>query len=100
MPAYVAAQLPAELKKKAIADAGVRLKEFATEHGVDEIAEVVVREGHPSTKILEFANETSADIIVIASHDPGLVDYLLGSVAARVVRHAHCSVLVTRELEF
>ena len=38
-------------------------------------------------------------MIVIASHDPGLVDYLLGSVAARVVRHAHCSVLVTRKLE-
>jgi nucleotide-binding universal stress UspA family protein len=36
---------------------------------------------------------------VIASHDPGFVDYFLGSVAARFVRHAHCSVLVARKLE-
>ena len=35
-------------------------------------------------------------MIVIASHDPGLADYLLGSTAGRVVRHAHCSVLVVR----
>ena len=39
-------------------------------------------------------------MIVIASHNSGMADYLLGSVADRIVRHAHCSVLVTRELEF
>ncbi len=99
VPAYVAAQIPAGFHKKALSDAAADLDEMASDHGVAEIAEIVVREGHPSTKILEFANETSADMIVIASHDPGLVDYLLGSVAARVVRHAHCSVLVTRKLE-
>ena len=38
-------------------------------------------------------------MIVMASHDPVLSDYLLGSVAARVVRHAHCSVLVARKLD-
>ena len=54
----------------------------------------------PSARdILDFANEAGVDLIVIASHDPGLADYLLGSVAARVVRHAHCSVFVTRNLE-
>jgi nucleotide-binding universal stress UspA family protein len=96
---YIAAQIPAGFHKKALSDAAAELDEMASDHGVAEIAEIVMREGHPSTKILEFANETSADMIVIASHDPGLVDYLLGSVAARVVRHAHCSVLVTRKLE-
>ena len=99
VPAYVAAQIPPSFHKKALADATERLNDFAIEHGVAENCEVVVREGHPSTEILEFAKETSADMIVIASHDPGLADYLLGSVAARVVRHAHCSVLVTRKLE-
>ena len=99
VPGYVAAQIPAGFRKKALLDAAARLNEIASENGVAEIAEVVMREGHPSTEILEFAKETSADMIVIASHDPGLADYLLGSVAARVVRHAHCSVLVTRKLE-
>ena len=40
--------------------------------------------------------EASADAIVIASHRPDLSDYLLGSTAARVVRHAQCTVLVLR----
>jgi nucleotide-binding universal stress UspA family protein len=35
-------------------------------------------------------------MIVMASHRPELKDYLLGPNAARVVRHAECSVLVVR----
>jgi nucleotide-binding universal stress UspA family protein len=46
--------------------------------------------------ILETAKEIGADLIVIASHRPGLQDYFLGSTAARVVRHAECAVLVDR----
>jgi hypothetical protein len=41
--------------------------------------------------------DIGADTIVIASHDPFFVDYLIGSVAAKVARHAHYSVLVFRE---
>ena len=37
-----------------------------------------------------------ADLIIIASHKPGFQDYFLGSTAAKVVRHAPCSVLVVR----
>ena len=47
-------------------------------------------------KILETAEDEGADLIIIASHQPGIQDYFLGSTAARVVRHAQCSVLVTR----
>jgi nucleotide-binding universal stress UspA family protein len=36
-------------------------------------------------------------VIVLASHRPELKDYLLGPNAARVVRHAKCSVLVVRD---
>jgi nucleotide-binding universal stress UspA family protein len=42
------------------------------------------------------AEEKGADLIIIASHRPGLKDYFLGSTAAKVVRHAKCSVLVIR----
>ncbi len=53
-------------------------------------------EGRPHRTIVEFANENSVDCIVIGSHQPDLTDYLLGSTAARVVRHASCSVHVSR----
>ena len=38
----------------------------------------------------------AADLIVIGCHAPGVGDFLLGSNAARVVRHAGCSVYVVR----
>lgn len=96
-PGYVAAQLPKTFHENALAEAAACLNGIAAGYGVADSAEVVVLDGHPSTRILEYANEVGADMIVIASHDPGVADYFLGSVAARVVRHAHCSVLVVRE---
>lgn len=61
--------------------------------------EIVFRSGHPARQILSYSRENKTDLIVIASHNPGVADYILGSVAARVVRHAHCSVLVVRNPE-
>lgn len=48
-------------------------------------------------EILRVADDCSIDLIVMASHRPDLKDYLLGPNAARVVRHANCSVLVVRD---
>jgi nucleotide-binding universal stress UspA family protein len=48
-------------------------------------------------EILGAAEEAGADLIVVGSHRPAMKDYLLGTNASRVVRHAHCSVLVARE---
>ena len=53
-------------------------------------------EGHSSRTILEWAGENAVDCIVIASHQPGLRDYLLGGTASHIVRHAHCAVHVVR----
>lgn len=47
-------------------------------------------------QILRTAEEVEADLIVIGAHRPGPSDYLLGSNAARVVRHAKQSVYVVR----
>lgn len=55
-----------------------------------------VLHGHAATQINSFAESEGVDCIVIASHKPEFVDYLLGSTAARVVRHAPCSVHVMR----
>ncbi len=46
--------------------------------------------------IPDLASETSADLIVINSHKPGVEDYFLGSTTSRVVRRSHCAVLVLR----
>ena len=59
-------------------------------------AEGHVVEGHSGRTILEYANEHRNDLIIIASHRPGLEDYFLGSTASHVVRHASCAVHVVR----
>lgn len=92
IPGFVAAQLPEGLMQKNLEQARVELSAHADPAG----AESEVRSGHPATAILDYAKEIGADLIIIASHRPGLEDYFLGSTAARVVRHANCSVLVDR----
>ena len=70
------------------------LKEIAREADVQ--ASVEVRSGKAYWAILDAAEERNADLIVVASHRPGLQHFLLGSTASRVVRHATCTVLVKR----
>ncbi len=48
-------------------------------------------------ELLEEASDWEADLIVVGSHRPVMADYLLGSNAKTIVRHAQCSVLVVRE---
>ncbi len=95
IPNYVAAHIPGDYQHKG--------EEYATEQleGIVKAAglspQIVVRVGHPSQGILDEAEKQQADAIVIASHRPGLTQYFLGSTAARVVRHATCSVVVMRD---
>jgi nucleotide-binding universal stress UspA family protein len=58
--------------------------------------ESVLIKGHSGRAITDYAAEVGADCIIVGSHKPGLSDYLLGSTAGRVVRHAPCSVHVLR----
>jgi nucleotide-binding universal stress UspA family protein len=54
--------------------------------------------GDPSSRIIDYAQEINADLIVIPSHGrTGLSRFFLGSVAERVVRFAHCPVMVLRK---
>jgi nucleotide-binding universal stress UspA family protein len=59
--------------------------------------EVVVRHGHPAHAIVNLAQEQGHDCVVIASRQPDWHHLVLGSTAAGVVRHAHCSVHVLRD---
>jgi nucleotide-binding universal stress UspA family protein len=47
-------------------------------------------------ELLQEAADWNADLIVVGSHRPVMSDYLLGSNAKTIVRHAQCSVLVVR----
>jgi len=60
-------------------------------------SQCIVAEGKIYQEILAAAEATKADLIVMGSHRPELKDYLLGPNAAKVMRHATCSVLVVRE---
>ncbi|WP_435347575.1 universal stress protein [Haloarchaeobius sp. HRN-SO-5] len=57
-----------------------------------------IESGSPAETILDVADETGADLVVVGSHGrTGLDRFLLGSVSERVVRRAPVSVLVVRE---
>jgi nucleotide-binding universal stress UspA family protein len=55
-----------------------------------------VRLGSVCNEVLDEADATGADLVVVGSHRPTMATYLLGSNAATIVRHAKCSVLVVR----
>jgi len=56
----------------------------------------VVRLGSVYNEVLDEAEKTGADLVVVGSHRPTMATYLLGSNASAIVRHAKCSVLVVR----
>lgn len=59
-----------------------------------------VQFGSPESRIVEMAEEISADLIVIGSHGYRQWErLLLGSVSNSVVNHAPCSVMVVRSTE-
>jgi nucleotide-binding universal stress UspA family protein len=56
-----------------------------------------VKIGDPSSEIIDFAKNNNIDLIVIPSHGrKGIERFFLGSVAEKIVRFAHCPVLVLR----
>ncbi len=56
-----------------------------------------VRTGDPAGEVICLAEQSGADLIVIATHGrKGLRRFVLGSVAERVVREAPCAVLTVK----
>ncbi len=92
VPSFIMNELPEGQIEHNKEDVRNALKEMI--HGDDVGVDVVM--GHAGRTINTYADENGVDCIVIASHQPGLQDYFLGSTAARVVRHAHCAVHVLR----
>lgn len=69
--------------------------EIARNAGVT--VEVYARQGDPADAILDVAEETDADLIVVGNKGmTGAKRFLLGSVPNKVSHHAPCSVLIIR----
>ena len=72
------------------------LRKWSEEHELGNV-NLVVRIGDPGMRVCEFAAEAHIRLIVVPSHGRhGVSRLLLGSVAERIIRHCHCSVLVLR----
>ncbi len=97
IPKYLVPSMPDRLLEKLKPTAEEELRKLAEQY---DCSNTVVREGWPAPRILEYAEEIKADLIVLNSHDRGLMDYFFGSVSTRVVQHAHCSVHVSRQLNY
>jgi len=94
----IAGYFPEGFEKKAREGANKRLHEFVSAHVPNTIkVQHIIAEGTPYKEILRVAEEIHADIIMMASHHPGIQDYFLGPNSERVVRHAKVSVLVVRD---
>ena len=88
---------PKDFEEKSQADAARQLNDYIGANIPSDIAtQAIVANGTIYEEILRVAAETGCDLVVMTSQRPELKDYLLGPNAARVVRHANCSVLVVR----
>jgi nucleotide-binding universal stress UspA family protein len=94
VPSYLTIDLPVDFVDVSVKDAEARLADMDARLSAG--ARKIVRTGSPAREIIDLAETEGADLIIIASHRPGMQDLLLGSTAAKVVRHATCAVHVVR----
>jgi universal stress protein F len=94
LPTYIETELLLGFRDNSKRLAQKKLTEIALDKGIG--SNVEIRTGNAANEILEAAESHNIDLIIVASHRPGLSDYFLGSTAARIVRHARCPVLVDR----
>lgn len=93
--AIVSAQLDAGAEQDARARAKGELQVAVRDAGLD--ADLHVTTGTIYDRVIHLAEDLKVDLILIGAHRPELKDYLLGSNAARLVRHSNKSVLVVRD---
>jgi nucleotide-binding universal stress UspA family protein len=75
-------------------DAKQRLKSLAATLPPDIQSEVIVRQNTPHLGIIRAARERRCDLITLPTRDlTSLKDFVLGSTAEKVIRHAPCPVL-------
>jgi nucleotide-binding universal stress UspA family protein len=94
---YSAGSAPEPLLEPAADPSELLAAAKATVTARSSLADVVVvaREGDPAEELLEVARAANADLVIVGRRGRDFVARtLLGSVAARVVEHAPCDVIV------
>jgi nucleotide-binding universal stress UspA family protein len=72
-----------------------KLLQSAGESNVSVETEVAV--GHPAEQIIHKAEMIKADLVILGRRGTSLFEkWILGSVSERVLRYAHCPVMVVR----
>lgn len=82
---------------------GQKLAEFAkaqsAAHGIEADHHLAISHD-PAVEInrmiLDAVESTGADLVIMASHDPGWIEHLFPAHGASVAAHAHVSVMVVR----
>jgi universal stress protein F len=93
VPGFVAEMVTVREENHLVAKVRERLEKARGDRADIEIA---VDSGKAGVVIAHYAETHDVDLIIVASHKPGLQDYFLGSTAARVSRRAPCSVYILR----
>jgi nucleotide-binding universal stress UspA family protein len=84
-------------EEKMLQETNKRLHEFVSKHIPKNLkVQHIVGHGSVYEEVLRMQKKLDVDLIILGAHRPSMQDYLLGPNAARVVRHAECSVLVVR----
>jgi len=69
-------------------------------HGIDATAQTIVSHD-PTTDVddalLKAVKDTDADLVIMASHKPGLAEYFWPSNGGKVASHSSVSVLLVRD---
>jgi universal stress protein F len=93
IPSYVTFEIPSDVLARTRHEVETSLVQSAK--GLPGAVPMLIS-GHAGRAIVDYASKNNVDCIVIASHKLGIEVQFLGSTAARVVRHAKCSVHVIR----
>ena len=72
-----------------------KLTETAVPSDIDVQTEIAV--GHPAEQIIHKAETMKADLVVLGRRGTSMFEkWILGSISERVLRYAHCPVMVVR----
>ena len=94
----VSQYFPDDVAEKMERDSRAQLDAYIAAHDLHGLThDVTLRTGIIYEQIVDYAQEIGADLIVLAGHNRSTLGrFVLGSNAERVVRHAHCAVMVLR----
>jgi universal stress protein A len=81
-----------DLEEQMVTEAKEQLTKLAQKYGIPADRQVV-QVGSPKAVILDYAEQSKADLIIVGSHGRHGISLLLGSTANAVLHHARCDVL-------